>query len=138
MKATTDDDVKAIKRLGEEYFEATNVGDAERCTALMAPDVIIMPPNRPSIAGTEQLRRLSHEYHSTFELKYNLVYDEVTAIGHLGFARSTVTGTRTSKSDGGVEKLAWRNLWIVKRQADGQWKFWRIMFNSTIPSPAHG
>lgn len=136
MNATTDDDVKAIKRLGEEYFEATNAGDADRCIAMMAPAVMIMPPNRPSIVGTEQLRRLSHEYHSTFELKYHLAYDEVETSGHWGIARSTVTGTRTSKADGGVEKLAWRNLWIVKRQADGQWKFWRIMFNSTIPSPA--
>jgi uncharacterized protein (TIGR02246 family) len=136
MNATTDNDVKAIKRLGKEYFEATNVGDADGCIAMMAPDVIIMPPNRPSIVGAEQLRRLSHEYHSTFELKYNLAYDEVETVGHLGFARSTVTGTRTSKSDGRVEKLAWRNLWIVKRQADGKWKFWRIMFNSPIPSPA--
>jgi hypothetical protein len=25
-----------------------------------------------------------------------------------------------------------KNLWIFKRQADGEWKFWRIMFNSTI------
>jgi uncharacterized protein (TIGR02246 family) len=136
MNETTDDDVKAVKRLGEEYFEASNVGDADRCVAMMTPDVIIMPPNRPSIMGTEQLRRLSREYHSTFELRYNLAYDEVETIGNFGFARSTVTGTRTSKADGSVEKLAWRNLWIVKRQADGNWKFWRIMSNSTIPSPA--
>jgi uncharacterized protein (TIGR02246 family) len=136
MDATTDDDLKAIKRLGEEYFHATNAGDAEQCIALMDSDVIIMPPNRPPIAGTEQLRRLSREYHSAFELKYNLAYDEVERAGHLGFARSTVTGTRTSKSDGRVEKLVWQNLWVVKRQADGQWKFWRIMFNSPISSPA--
>ena len=30
-QATTDDDVKAIKKVGEEYFEATNVGDPDRC-----------------------------------------------------------------------------------------------------------
>ena len=131
--ATTDDDVKAIKKLGNEYFEAANAGNPDRCVATMASDVIIMPPNRASIVGTEQLRRLSHDYHATFELKYELVYDEVETTGDLGFARTTVTGTRTAKSDGSVEKLVWRNLWIVKRQADGKWKFWRIMFNSNNP-----
>lgn len=135
-QATTDDDVKAIKKVGEEYFEATNVGDPDRCIATMAPDVIIMPPGRSSIVGREQLRRLSHDYHGTFELKYHLVYDEVEATGDLGFARTTVTGTRTSRSDGSVEKLVWRNLWIVKRQDDGKWKFWRIMFNSAVSSRA--
>ncbi len=133
-QATTDDDVKAIKKVGEEYFEATNVGDPDRCIATMAPDVIIMPPGRPSIVGKEQLRRLSHDYHTTFELNYHLVYDEVEATGDLGFARTTVTGTRTSRSDGSVEKLVWRNLWIVKRQDDGKWKFWRIIFNSSASS----
>jgi hypothetical protein len=29
--------------------------------------------------------------------------------------------------------MSLKNLWIVKRQADGEWKFWRIMFNSSIP-----
>lgn len=69
-----------------------------------------------------------------FELNYHLVYDEVEATGDLGFARTTVTGTRTSRSDGSVEKLVWRNLWIVKRQDDGKWQFWRIMFNSAASS----
>lgn len=77
MNATADDDVKAIKKLGEEYFKATNARDLDRCAATMAPDVIIMPPDRPSIVGKEEVRRLSHGYHATFELNYTLVYDEV-------------------------------------------------------------
>ena len=130
------DDVSAIKKLGEQYFEATNAGNADRCIATMAPDVIIMPPNVPSIVGTEQLRLLSGDYHAKYSAKYKLIYDEVEVVGDFGFARTTVTGTRTSKSDGTVERLVWRNLWIVKRQADGEWKFWRIIYNSALPSPA--
>ena len=131
---TVDDDVRAIKAIGEEYFEATNLGDANRCMATMAPDVVIMPPDRPSIMGKEVLRRLSLDYHSKFKLNYNLVYDEVLVKGDWAFARATANGTRTALSDGSVEKLLWRNLWILKRQADGKWKFWRIIFNSAGPS----
>ena len=131
--ASTDDDVKAIKRLGEEYFAATNAGDPDRCLAVMAPDVIIMPPDRPSIVGKEEIHRLSHHYHATYELDYTLVYDEVETAGDWGLARATVTGTRTHKTGGRIEKVSWRNLWIVKRQDDGKWKFWRIIFNSALP-----
>jgi uncharacterized protein (TIGR02246 family) len=130
--ATTDDDVKAIKRLGEEYFAGANAGDLDRRMATMAPDAIIMPPDRPSILGKEEIRRLSREYSATFESKYSLVHDEVETTENWGFVRATITGTRTSKSGGGVERVSWKNLWIVKRQADGKWKFWRIMFNSEI------
>jgi uncharacterized protein (TIGR02246 family) len=126
-------DLNAIKKLGEEYFEATNAGDAERCIATMAADVVIMPPNVASIIGTEQLRSLARDYHDKYSARYELVYDEVKTSGDLGFVRATVTGSRTSRSDGSVERVVWRNLWIVKRQADGQWKFWRIIFNGTMP-----
>jgi len=132
---TTDDDVQAIKQVGKEYFEATNLGDANRCLATMAPDVVVMPAGRPSIIGKEDLRSLSRDYHSKFLLNYTLEYDEVLVRGDLAFARASVAGSRTSRSDGSVEKVAWRNLWIFKRQADGKWKFWRIIFNSAIPLP---
>jgi len=41
--STVDDDVKAIKKLGEEFFAAVNAADLDRRMATMAPDVIIMP-----------------------------------------------------------------------------------------------
>ena len=129
--ATTDDDVKAIKKLGEDFFAGVNAEDLDRRMATMDPDVVIMPPGRPSIVGKEAVRRLSHDYSAAFEEKCSLDYDEVERVGHWGFARATVTGTRTSRSGGGVEKVSLKNLWIVKRQADGEWKFWRIMFNRT-------
>jgi uncharacterized protein (TIGR02246 family) len=125
--------VKAIKKLGEEFFAGVNAEDLDRRMATMHPDIVIMPPGRPSIVGKEEIRRLSHDYAETYEEKCSLVYDEVEAAGRWGFARATVSATRTSKSGGGVEKMSLKNLWIVKRQADGEWKFWRIMFNSKSP-----
>ena len=59
--ATTDDDVKAIKKLGEEFFAGVNAEDLDRRMATMDSDVVIMPPGRPSIVGKEEIRRLSHE-----------------------------------------------------------------------------
>jgi uncharacterized protein (TIGR02246 family) len=129
--ATIDDDVKAIKKVGEEFFAGVNTGDLDRRMATMDPDIVIMPPDRPPVVGKEEIRRLSQNYAAAFEEKCSLVYDEVESLGQWGFARATVTGTRTSKSGGGVEKVSLKNLWIVRRQADGEWKFWRIMFNST-------
>ncbi len=132
--ATTDDDVSAIKKLGDEFFAGVNTGDLDRRISTMDTAAIILPPDRPSIVGREEIRRLSKDYSATYEEKCNLVYDEVETAGNWGFARATVTGTRISRSGGGVEQVSFKNLWIVKRQTDGNWKFWRIMFNSTIPS----
>jgi ketosteroid isomerase-like protein len=133
-QTNSDDDVEAIRALGNEYYAAANVGDVNRCNATMAPDVIVMPPERASIIGIDEVRRASSEYHATHEVSYNLIYDEITVCGDIAVARSTATGTRSLRSDGGIENLLWRNLWVLKRQPDGTWKFWRIMFNR--PSPA--
>ena len=128
----TDADVEEIKKLGQDYFDATNAGNPDRAAATMAPDVVIMPPDRLPIVGKKEIRRFAHDYHAKFELKYALEYDEVETAGDWGFARATVTGTRTSKSCGAVEQVTLKNLWIFKKQADGKWNFWRIMFNSTV------
>lgn len=128
-------DIAAIKRLGEEYFSATNAGDTDRCIAAMAPDVIIMPPHQATIVGVQQLRPVSHEYRARFEANYKLIYDEIEVFGDLAIVRSTVTGTRRLRSGGASEHLLWRNLWVVKR-TDGQWRFWRIIFNAPDPLPA--
>jgi ketosteroid isomerase-like protein len=125
-------DREAIEQVGKEYFAATNAGAPERCIATVAADVIIMPPGRPSITGKEQLRSLSNDYHTRYELSYKLVYDEIDVRGDVAFVRTTVAGKRKSKADGSIEDVIWRNLWILKRQDDGQWKFWRIMFNSPL------
>ncbi len=129
----TGDDLKAIKKLGEEFFAGVNTGDLDRRMATMAPDVIIMPPDRPAIVGKEEIRRLSQEYAATFEEKCTVVFDEIETAGNWGFARATVTGTKTSRAGGNVEKVSLKNLWIFKRQSDGKWKFWRIMFNRVAP-----
>ena len=47
--ATTADDVKAIKKLGEEFFAGVNAEDLDRRMATMDSDVVIMPPGRPPI-----------------------------------------------------------------------------------------
>ena len=132
---TAGDDVNAIRRLGEEFFAGVATADLDRRMATMEPDAIIMPPDRPSIVGAQEIRRRSHDYAAVFQEECSVVYDEVETVGHWGFVRATVTGIRTYKSRGAIEKVNLKNLWIVKRRTDGQWKFWRIMFNSTSLDP---
>jgi len=132
----TNSDVETIKRVGEEFFAATNSGDLDRRMATMAEDTIIMPPDRTSIVGIEEIRRLSQDYQRKFDEKCVLAYDEIETAGNWGFVRATVTDTRTSKSDGEVSVIRLKNLWIFKKQAESEWKFWRIMFNyNPAPEP---
>lgn len=129
--ATIQRDVEAIKQLGHEFFNAVNAGDLHRRMSTMDPTVVIMPPDRPPIVGKEEVRRLSQDYSAHYDEQCSVTYDEVEPRGNWGFVRATVTATRTRKPGGTVERLNMTNLWIVKKQADGEWRFLRIMFNHT-------
>ena len=69
MKATPYEDVEAIKKVGEEFFAGTNAGDLDRRMATMAPDAIIMPPDRPSIVGKHEIRRLSQAHQAAYAFR---------------------------------------------------------------------
>jgi ketosteroid isomerase-like protein len=127
-------DLLAIKKLGEEFFAAVNARDLERRMATMDSAVIIMPPDRPPIVGKEEVLRLSRDYVANFEETCSLAYKEVEVAGTWGFARAVVTATCRSKANGRIEELSMTNLWILRRQPDGEWRFWRIMFNRDTPS----
>jgi ketosteroid isomerase-like protein len=43
--ATTDDDVKAIKKLAEEFFAGVNADDLDRRMATMDPMLLSCPPS---------------------------------------------------------------------------------------------
>ena len=130
---SAEEDVRAIKDLAEQYFQSANNGNVEGCIATMAPDVVIMPPNRTSILGVEHLRGLSREYHASYEMRYSLSFEEVEVAGDVAYARATASGTRRHWGEDNAENMEWRNVWILKRQPDKTWRFWRIIFNTAKP-----
>ena len=44
-------DVEAIKSLSDEIMKAYNEGDLEALTAIVAEDVVFMPPGKPAFIG---------------------------------------------------------------------------------------
>ncbi len=104
----SDQDVTAIRSLGESYAQAVLAMDADAAAALYADDAIEMPSNEPATVGREAIR------------------ERYTGAFQLGMASSEFT--LTSADIDGMDGLAYdRGTWT--------WLWTVAIWNSELPLP---
>ena len=124
-------DVEAIKSLSNEIMKAYNEGDLEALTAIVAEDVVFMPPGEPALIGKEAMRNW-HDF-DKISIDVNITVEEVQVLGDWAFMRDIWIGSGTQKDSG--EKFEFNNkgLYLLRRQTDGSWKMSYVIFNRNIP-----
>ena len=123
-------DIKLIRQLTNTWEKETNTENLDGVISTLTNDAIIFMPESPPVRGKEAIRATYSDYYDTYELEYSTTIKEVEIIDKKAYVWAKVEGTRKSKRDGKIEHLAFNNIWILKKQAT-EWKFWRVMFNST-------
>ena len=121
-------DVEAIKSLSDEIMKAYNEGDLEALTAIVAEDVVFMPPGEPALIGKEAMRNW-HDF-DKISIDVNITVEEVQVLGDWAFMRDIWIGTVTQKESGEKFELNNKSLILLRRQPDGTWKMSYSMFNS--------
>ncbi len=121
-------DVEAIKSLSDEIMKAYNEGDLEALMAIVAEDVVFMPPGEPALIGKEAMRNW-HNF-DKISLDVNITVEEVQVLGDWAFIRDIWIGTVTQNESGEKFENNNKSLIILRRQPDGTWKMFYSMFNS--------
>lgn len=126
-KQSTAQDVKAIKDLVNRAVEANNTGDTEGFLRLFTDDAIVMPDGAATIADPESLRSVTEARFAA--LSYDILIEpvEVEVFGDTAIVRTRLTGTFTPKEDGEPARFNGREMAVLKRQPDGEWKVWRLI-----------
>ncbi len=128
-------DTTAINALPEQYTAAVNSSDAAAVAATYADDAIEMPPY---LAATEGKQAIQARYEAIFKeyaLKFASTLLETQVAGDWAYARGNYTSTATPKSGKPLEDSG-KYLLIAKRQPDGSWKVYRVIWNSNNPPPS--
>lgn len=128
-------DIAAVKKVREQAVAAQNAGDFEAFSALMADDIIFMPPNLPAAIGKEGLRALWAVRWAPFRYEVTLHHDEVIVAGDWAIHRGRIIGRRIPKAGGEPEEVKRKAIDILRRQPDGSWMHARISTNDDLPSP---
>jgi len=128
-------DTAAINALDDQYAAALNSSDAAAVAATYADDAIEMPPN---LAAREGKQAIQAAYEAMFKengIKFTITTLETQVLGDWGYDRGSYTSTATPKSGKPMEDSG-KYLGIAKRQPDGSWKVYRVIWNSNNPPPS--
>ena len=127
-------DRATIDSIRQNFEAAERAGDADRMYAHAAPDIIAMPPNRPSKVGNTDLNWL-RQFLAAYTVEVEYKSDEIVVSGDWAFDRGTATETMTPKAGGAATTETAKYLWVYQRQ-NGAWKQARLIWNSNGAPPA--
>ncbi len=119
-------DIAANNRAFEHAVETGNV---EAIAALLAPDVISLPPDSPIVVGHEAVKQLwasaINEYGMT---SFRITTDKLDVVGDL--ASEVGRATMTMAPGGGVSETARVKFLVVWKRLNGKWLLHRDIYNA--------
>lgn len=131
------DDTAAIRQTLQRYEDALNRADAAAIVQLYTGDGVQMAPDAPAVTGREALRSA---YAGTFQaiaLQLAFTVDEIQLLGKdAALLRSHSAGTL--KVQGNAQPAgpaAFKELFVLRKQRDGQWKFSHYAFSAAPARP---
>ena len=127
-------DIAAIQETGMQYALAMMAGDLDLWMSCYTDDIVKMLPDTPATFGKEELRASMKPLFDNFTFEEMSIYDgAIQVAGDWAFARCNFTVTMTPKAGGEPVYIDAKDLCILKRQADGSWKYYWDCWNSNVP-----
>jgi len=127
------DDLAAITAFNERYLRAINEEDIAALSALTTDGHIMLAPNSEPVVGKAANDALNGGAFQRYEFSETWRPVETVVDGDLGFQRGTFTVIATPRGDGDRLEVNGSFLRIYQRQANGEWRMTRDMFNSSTP-----
>ncbi len=133
--ATADATRTAIVQQLQHYEQALNSANVEQVMALYADDAVFMPQHSPPAVGREAVRAAYRRVFEAIRLDIRFEIDEVVALSQdWAYARTRSSGTvKVLASDQPPGPEANQELFLLHREASGQWRFARYIFSTTNP-----
>ncbi|MGY2487758.1 YybH family protein [Cupriavidus sp. CP313] len=126
----------AITRQLDRYERALNASDIDGVMQLYARDATFMPQNSQPAVGRDAVRDAYRRVFDTIKLNIDFKIDEIRPVSRdWAYARTRSTGTvKVLASDQSPGPECNQELFLLQREADGQWRFARYIFSTTNPA----
>jgi uncharacterized protein (TIGR02246 family) len=135
-ESAEEEDRTAILGLLDRWRLATRAKDINAISELVTDDVVFLPSSVLPIKGKEEVEKLYRAFFSQYrEIKHEAIIEEVRIAGEWVFLWGTDELRLTPESGGTDTHMKGKGLSILKRQADGSWRFWRGINNMTPQPP---
>ena len=125
-------DATKIRAMSDTYVKTTLAADWDGWGALMADDLIMLPPNSSPVVGKAASLAYVKAYPKI--IQFTAPVDEVSGSGNMAYARGkyilgAVLPSGQSMSESGSYMV------VFRQGADGSWLETRIIWHSDMPLP---
>ena len=121
-----------IEKLHKDDVTATIGRDADALTALWDDDAVLLQPGMPPIIGKEAfhdfMKQALAKSPSVNEVKYVPDIRDIQVAGDVAYEWGYFDAAQKSSDQQTPEKVRAKLLRVMKRQADGSWRFARVMW----------
>ncbi len=133
MITDSERDLAAIGELHQRDVAASKVGDFETLRTLMSEEAVMMPPGGNFVRGRAEIdaamSRMAEAMSGVEVLDYALDFEEVKVVGDYAFEWGVIRGRTRSRADGKMEAPTYKVMRVLQRQAGGEWKVHRSIWN---------
>lgn len=128
-------DAQAIRQQLQRYEKALNASDAEAVMKLYAADAVFMPQHSNPAVGRDAVRAAYDGVFKAIKLDIKFAIDEVQPVSSTwAYARTRSSGTvKVLGAQVPPAAEANQELFLLRKEADGQWRFARYIFSTTNP-----
>jgi uncharacterized protein (TIGR02246 family) len=124
-KPDQDVDAEAMYReMCDLYTLAAETGDIDLYVANYTADGVQMPPEEPSRNGSEEIRAVMEAALTLFDAVCPIYPQEAEITGDWAFGRADWSLSLTPKEGGATTTFFGKGIDVLKRQADGSWKYY--------------
>jgi uncharacterized protein (TIGR02246 family) len=125
----------AVQAATAAFHQALRTDDLEAFMSHVSDDVVFMPPGEPAVRGKSGVRTWYTAFLSQYHTSLLRLADQEVLVGD-GWAVETGTYewglTPASGGMAAVDRGNYMQVW--KQQPDGQWRFAREVYNSSLPA----
>ncbi len=130
-RAVADDPVERAKAVVRAHEAAVRAGDLDAILSNAAEDAVLVAPNTPMTVGKFAIRGLYEHLLQMGAWEFLHEYAGAEVAGDLVVLHGVARGTLTP-SGGSSAPFANNFILTFKRQADGQYRFWRVAFAPAV------
>jgi uncharacterized protein (TIGR02246 family) len=129
---TTDTAVAALTTVMARYNAALNASSVDESLALYAEDGVFMPPFSTSAIGKAAVRQAYVKVFETITLNVKFTIAEIVQMSPTwALVRTNSAGTNRINATGKVSAEGNQELFVFRKDVDGEWRIARYSFSPT-------
>ena len=118
------------------YEAAINSNNTDLVMAMYDKDAEVLQPDGPIVSGHKNIRKWVDDYFKAYKTRWKKVPLKNFVLGEYGFDEGIDTAVDIPRAGGKPIRSDCKGILIYKRQANGEWRIFRDIWNSNKSQPA--